>query len=454
MRPDGTPEATEMAPAVIPTDFRRSCAVLLLALAAVLAVFPTWADEADDSFAVAMGHYAVKRWRLAAEEFQAFLERYPNHPKADRCTFLLAEAMLQLGNHEQASRGFRQYLEREPDGEFARPALFRAGEAAYMAGKFDSAKRLLMRFHSQYPSDKLNAFVLTYLGDIAMAEEAPAAAAGHFRRCLEQFPDGRLQDDCRFGLARALEKQNQNQQAEQLYQAVAAKPQNPLADDAQFHLAVLQYTMGKHAEAVETFSAFETSLVKSPWRAKARLGRGWALMKLDRLDEAETIFRSIVNVAQVALDGRYWLGMVQREQENWAAAAKTLMDTAEAAKAADPGDSRIPVLHFYAGDALRRAGELKTAGEQFDLVLECEAAGNDWTDDALLGKTLAALEADDHKGVDQAAAEFNKRCPYSPLRADLRRALARSWWPSSASTSKATSKALSIATCWPGRTRG
>ena len=106
-----------------------------------------------------------------------------------------------MGKFDEARRQFQSYTSREPKGKYARAAMFRSGEAAYLAGDFETAKPDLVRFLAKYPGDRLNAFVLPYLGDIALAGGDAAAAVGYFRDGLKQFPEGRLQDDCRIGLA-------------------------------------------------------------------------------------------------------------------------------------------------------------------------------------------------------------------------------------------------------------
>jgi len=424
-----------MLPFISSIALPRRPALALCLLAGVLVAGSARADEADDQFAVAAGHYARQQWKLAVEEFQVFLQKYPNHPKASQGTFFLAEAQLQVGDFLGAEAGFREYRKREPGGQFARPALFRSGEAARLTGKADLAKADLEQFQSTYPQDSLNAYVLPYLGDIALGRGDAAAAARYYRDGLSRFPQGRLQDDCRLGLARALEKQNQNREAERLYLAVAAKAGNPLADDAQFHLGALQYAEARYAEAVETFAAFETRLSQSRFRPNARLGRGWALLKLKRLDEAGRVFEGIVSDPKVGIDARYWLGLVQKAQEHWKAAAETLLAAAAAA-----GDHELlPAIRFQAGDALLRAGDPAAASEQFDRVIAsgtapapCEAwsersrASNEWIDDALHGKVQAAFQAGDHQALDREAAEFDKRFPDSPLKGDVQRMQARS----------------------------
>jgi len=281
------------------TAVGRILAVALVAWAVLAPEKGARASEADDQFAVAAGHYQHQEWKLAVEEFRTFLAKYPDERRANECVFFLGEAFRQLGKLDEARRQFQTYSSREPNGRHAAAALFGSAEAAYFAGNFGAAKPDLASFLEKYPGDPLNAFALPYLGDIALSTGDVAAAIHYFRKGLKQFPEERLQDDCRFGLARALEKQNQPEEAERLYAAVAGKPGSSLADAAQLHLGVLQYTLGKYDRALESLSAFEGRLAQSPWRPNARLACGLALLKLNRPSEAVKQFDAAMAAASV-----------------------------------------------------------------------------------------------------------------------------------------------------------
>ncbi|MGO8749011.1 MAG: tetratricopeptide repeat protein [Thermoguttaceae bacterium] len=395
--------------------------LLLLASCALLLPRPLLADEADDQYAVAAGLYARQQWKLAVHEFQVFAEKYPNHPKLKQSIFFTAEALVQLGQSEEATARFREYLKRDPSGPYARSARFRAGEAFYLAGKLDQAKAELRAFVEKYPADDLNAYALPYLGDIALAQKDIAAAENYFRQGLSRFPQGQRQDDCRFGLGRALEKQDKNEEAERLYLAVAAKTGIPLAADAQFRLGAVQYAMGKYHEAIELFAAFETRLAGSPRQPAARLGHGWALMKLGKPAEAGKVFEQIVGDEKLGIEARYWLGLSQKAQKDWPGAAETLL----AAAAADPSHRLVSAMRFHAGDALFLAGQAAAARREFDQVLA--AGGEDeWVERALHGKIAIALLEKDHVAIDRDAAEFSRRFPHSDLKIDVQRIVVRS----------------------------
>ena len=276
------------------------CRTLAVALMVGMATAPesgARASEADDQFAVAAGHYDRQQWKLAVTEFQTFLQKFPQDRRAGQSLFFLAEALLQVGKPGDARQQFHKYLDREPGGKFARAALFRAGESAYLAGDFAAARPDLESFAAKFPGDRLNAYVVPYLGDIALSAGDAAKAVAYFRDGLKRFPEGQLQDDCRFGLARALEKQNQTEEAERLYLAVAGKPASRLADAAQFHLGALQYAAARYEQAIESFAAFEGRLAASSWQPNARLGCGMSLLKLNRPAEAGKQFDVVLATA-------------------------------------------------------------------------------------------------------------------------------------------------------------
>jgi len=299
--------------------------------------------------------------------------------------------------------------------------LFRSGEACYLAGKLDEAERDLAEFQAQAPDATLNAYVLPYLGDIAAQRHEAAKAQQLFSQGLKRFPQGPLQDDCRFGLAKALEEQGDIEDAQRLYLALASKIASPWADDAQFRLGASQYAGGDYTAALETFDAFGTTFAKSEWQGKAALAAGQSLFFLERYDQALARFEPLATQPDVGLEARYWIGLTQKARHEWDAAINTLL----AAAAEEQRPPLAPALHFHAGDALVQAGRLKDAETQFDLVLKHWADG-EYADDSKLGKLHAALADDDHAAVDRLAAEFVEQFPKSPLQPGVDRTLARS----------------------------
>ena len=141
-----------------------SIVVLLAMLALVVGAPAVRADEADDQYAVAAGHYARENWKLAADEFQAFLKSYPTDAKADQGVFFLAGALLQSGRFEEAEKQFADYLRRAPEGRYARAARYRVGEAAYLGKRFEQARKDLLAFSPDPPQRQARRLRLALFG--------------------------------------------------------------------------------------------------------------------------------------------------------------------------------------------------------------------------------------------------------------------------------------------------
>lgn len=395
---------------------------LLLAAALWLGTHPALAAPADDQFAVAAGHYKQQRWKLAAEEFSAFLKNYADHKRASAARFYLAESLVQLRQYEPAAQQFHEFLAQAPDDKLARKALFRAGESSYLASQWQSAEDDLKAFLAAHADDPLNAYVLPYLGDIAAKRRDFATAQHYFAQGLRQFPQGAMQDDCRFGLARALDERGDHDQARRLYLALSAKPSSGWADEAQYRLGVSYYTSGDYAQALDCFRKFDQAFAKSRLRFRAALAAAQSLYQLRQLDEAQPILEALAEQAEVGLEARYWLGLTLEARRDWPAASETLLAVAEAAA---PNDRVAPAARFHAGEALLRGEKPDEAERQFQLVIE-RWPESEFAARALVGRIQAALARGQHQQVDELTGRFHQRYPQSKLAPTADRALGRS----------------------------
>jgi cellulose synthase operon protein C len=382
------------------------------------------AGPADDQYAVAAGHYKLKRWKFAADEFQSFLADYPQDARAADVRFYLGESLLQLRRFDDAAEVFRDFTQHSPQHRLAIKARFRAAEAIYLAGHFDQAQAEFSRFASELPKEPINARVFAYLGDIALRKNDFKQAQRWFTEALQRYPQGPRQDDCRFGLARAWEAQGQHEEAQRLFMALASKPQSNLADKAQFALAASFYAAGDYQQALASFQELveQPAFARSPLRAKAALAAGESLYQLNDLDLAQRQFEALAEEESVAADARYWLGLVLAARHDWSTAAETLL-----AVAGQPGtdDKLAAAARFHAGDALLQAGKTAEAQAQYELVLK-SFPKSEFAEKSLLGQMQVALAAGDHPTVDRLAAEFAERYPSTTLKPQIDRVLGRS----------------------------
>jgi len=96
------------------------------------------------------------RYADAAEEFQSFLDSYPNSEYSDNAQYWLGESYYVTRNYDLALTAFQDLLDRFPDSPKAPDALLKIGYTHYELEQWDSARAALTRVQEQYPDSTLS----------------------------------------------------------------------------------------------------------------------------------------------------------------------------------------------------------------------------------------------------------------------------------------------------------
>ncbi|HEY5312916.1 MAG TPA: tetratricopeptide repeat protein [Pirellulales bacterium] len=400
-------------------DVNRRIAVLLLVLASAAGPAVAGGAPADKQYAKATGYYTQGQSALALDEFQKFLAQYGDHPKAPLARFYAGESLVQLRKFAAAAEEFRPLTALDDDPRLARKALFRAAECTYFAGQLADASSLLEQFLKRFAGDKLNAYVLVYLGDVAWEQGDYAASEKHYRRALADFPEGPLADDCRCGIGRILERQAKPDEARVLYAAVIKKGASAAADMARLRLAGLEYAAGNFRPAADTYDQLAHAAADEPTKHRARLGHAQALFQLKQLTPARSLLENLSGAPGMHVEASYWLGLVQAAQHDYPLAAATLTGIGA------PVDNPLAAaIAFHAGDAWLHAGKTTDALRLFDQVISSWPK-SEFADDALLGRARAALADDNSTALKLAVDDLHRLFPSSDLNPAAARLLAR-----------------------------
>jgi TolA-binding protein len=330
------------------------------------------ADEAEDQYRLAAGHYLRQNWRLAADEFRTFVRRYGDQQpdRAALATFFLAESMLQSGEYDDARVQLKNFLRAAADHAYAPRARFRLGEAAYLAGDYNLARADLEAFREKHSNSELDEYALPYLADLLLKAGEAAAAQAAYVEVIERFPASTLIDESRFGLARALEQQNDFAAAETFYTFLAEKPRHRLASEAQIRLGVLKY-------------------------------------KQRQYDEAVGLFEKLTDHDMPRAEPLYWLGLARYAKRQWSEAAAALTTPSESSDFQHADQAT-----FFRGESLKQLGKLDAAGRQYDRVL-ANWPDSDWADDAGLGRVRVAAAENDAAVFATAVKQFERQFPES-----------------------------------------
>ena len=116
------------------------------------------ASPEDEKAAYDQAFQALKELRYAdaAEEFQSFLDRYPQSDYADNAQYWLGESYYVTRNYDIALTAFQDLLDTFPDSPKAPDALLKIGYTHYELEEWDSARAALTQVQENYPDTTLS----------------------------------------------------------------------------------------------------------------------------------------------------------------------------------------------------------------------------------------------------------------------------------------------------------
>jgi len=115
-------------------------------------------SAADEKAAYDQAFQALKELRYAdaAEDFQAFLDRYPYSEYADNAQYWLGESYYVTRNYDIALTSFQGLLDNYPESPKAPDALLKIGYTHYELEQWDSARAALTQVQENFPDSTLS----------------------------------------------------------------------------------------------------------------------------------------------------------------------------------------------------------------------------------------------------------------------------------------------------------
>lgn len=389
---------------------RTAVLVLTFSAAAVLAPAALLADATDD-YNVALEFYKQERWDVAARSFREFLTRNAGDANVPNARLYLGQALVNQRKFDEARKVFRDYVAAHPDLADVALARFRVAESSYFLQDDETALKELDEYLAKHAEHELAVRARHYKGQTQLRLDDAAGAAATLTDLLGTSPEKSIADEARYGLARARESLGEQSEAAELYRQLAADAQGRFAPDAQFRLAAMFFEAQDYARAEQEFAALSERFPEHRLAPSAELNAGYACYSLNRHPDAIAHFRKAAADAEFAPTAEMWIGLSQKQQEEYEAASQTL----QAAYERDPKQPLADRLLFHWADSELRAGNYPQAQTLFALLVE-QFPDNERADDSLHLATEAALRGGDLDAADRLNQQFTQKFPGSGLR--------------------------------------
>ncbi len=239
-----------------------------------VAVQPGSTRQVPDALKFANGLLRQKKYDLAAEEYDRFAKSGAKGRDLDDARFGLANSRLYLGNYREARQAFDEFLKGAPEDSRKLTARYRLGELAYLLGDLPAARESLEEFRAATSDHAGLEMALTYLGDTYFGLQDFAKAPGSYQQSLAVYPQGRLAERAKYGLARTLAALGERDRALALMRELIKQGNPEWIDRAWLQIGLIRKSASQWGEAVDAFATLERVAPQSPLRGEAQFQRG------------------------------------------------------------------------------------------------------------------------------------------------------------------------------------
>ena len=317
----------------------------------------------------------LKKYPVAAAKAASMLKGYPASLLTRRAEKLYADIQYEAGDYPAAFKAYQGFVEKYPSGSDSVEALFQAARSREEAGdrsgsvstyrniwlnnptaaqSLKSQERLnllektglkqapytpeeLLRRAAALATQNQHSSALRGLKAIPADGQTPAVAArielriGLVQYRLRNWKEAEkslakvaasalsaIRSEARFWLAKALERQEFNERAFELYMELAAEgKKQEFGDDALMEAAGLRRSQGEYREAAGLFRQVARNFPDSKFLSRAAWESGWCHYLAGEYAEAAEIFRPLLKDEAQREKVVYWLA---RALENVASA--------------------------------------------------------------------------------------------------------------------------------------
>ncbi|TWT36054.1 tol-pal system protein YbgF [Posidoniimonas corsicana] len=335
------------------------------------------APPADLSYLRALCLLGAGRTEDARSELTALLKNYPQHANADQAVFELAWMRRETSPSEAAAQ-FKRLAADYPQSPLGAESLLRAGELLYEAGEEQQAveplKALVGRRDAQ---PALRAQANHLLGWVRFDSGDYAAAAQAFAAQLNDEPAGAVAATGAAMLGESHFAQQQHQPAIDAYaRAIDPAPSdNQLAATAWLHAGQAAAQLGRWEDSLAWLDRAGQADQAGSQSDQIRYERAWALVNLNRTQEARPLFESLIQSKDGVLSARsqFMLGEMQFANKEHQAAVRTFFRVAYGYGGRDAPEEYHPWQAeslFEAGRCLEALGRKEPAQKLYVELLE------------------------------------------------------------------------------------
>ena len=340
----------------------------------------------EQDYAFAYGLFRDGLFQNAAEQFSAFVSKYPQSLKVQDARFLHADCFFQMEKFGDAAREFSKFIKEYPVSPFSDNARFKLGDTYAKLKRTLDAIETYKSILDQPRNPAVAGEAAYWIGEIYFKESDIPNALKYYTLSFEAYAGHRLQDYAAYSAAWANQKKGEYAKAAEWYRQLIDKlPQSPLVPSARVKIGECYFSLKEYKRAIDDLGEARARIDSAALRGDADYIIAESYYNLNDFENAAKKYESflrdypahrLINEVQYALAWSYFKG-------------RRFAEAAEAFSKIPSGDSQLARAAAYRKGvaeklAGNRAGALTTFRQVYQNDPQSEYADNAMYDAGVL----------------------------------------------------------------------
>ena len=323
---------------------------------------PKHAEAVTARYALAICHYRLSRFEEAAKQLTVVLAD-DKFKQRDEALAVLGHCQLTLKDHTKALAAFDEILAKHGTSKFAEGAALNRAQVLYMLDRKADALSACKAFLEKHPKSPFqsNALYTLALTQHSLAQFADAEKS--LTDLLTNTPNSPYSIDATLLLGQCQESLGKLDDAAINFRKMIERAPGARQAEGLYRLAVVLHNSGKHAEAIKQLQTILADHSQSTFAGPARLQLGKTQYDANDLSAARKTLEGVVkNDKERADEASFWLAQCDISDRKYDTALKTL----DALGSRTNAPANIEDVEFFRAVCRMQLEQFDAAGKAFE----------------------------------------------------------------------------------------
>ncbi len=333
--------------------------------AGFLQKYPSYSEAPAARYGLAICHYRLEQYAEAVKQL-AVLIKDKKFDQRDEALAVMGHCLLSIKMHKEALATFEELLDSHGKSKHAELAALNRAQVLYLLNRPKESLKACEGFIKKYPSSARLAAAEYFLACSQSALKSHGEAEKVLRKFLKDHKVSSYRLDAVLLLGQALENQRKLDAAVEQYRIFVEAAPDQRKGEGFYSVGLALYKAGRFAQAATELATVVSKYGTSPYAPAARLQLGLSYLAAGEAGPAREVLKKVVETDRQRMrKAAYWLAQCDMAEKKYALARAALAKQA----AMDPTPANLDAILYDSAVCAMELGQFETAAKEFALFV-------------------------------------------------------------------------------------